>query len=251
MKSCCRAAFFLALVLGARVALAQGGPPLLTDDPETPGNRRWEINVGATAEALRTTTLAELPIADFNYGWGDRTQLKVEIPLLVRFTHGTTQSEAGDGKFGVKWRFVDQEKHGINISTYPQMSFNTPGPQRLVDSGNQLLLPLEFSRIFGKLSADLEAGYNLKQTGGNEWVFGLAFGYEATKKLELLGELHSVPLTDFSANESVFQLGGRRALSEHYVLLFAAGRGIPGSTGREPGFIGYAGLQFLLGRAKR
>ena len=88
-------------------------------------------------------------------------------------------------------------------------------------------------------------------TGGNEWTLGLAFGYEATKKLELLGELHSVPRTGFSVNESVFQLGGRRALSERYVLLFAAGRGIPGSTAREPGFIGYAGLQLLLGPAKR
>lgn len=251
MKWLLQAALLCLMVLFCREALAQGGPPLLTDDPETPGNRQWEINVGATAEVLRTATDAELPIADFNYGWGDHIQLKLEIPLLVRFTHGSIQSEAGDGKFGVKWRFLDQEKHGVNISTYPQMSFNVPGPQRLVDSGTQLLLPVEFSRNFGKLTADLEAGCTLRQNGGNELLFGMAVGYEASKRLELLGELHSVPIINFSANESVFQLGGRQRLSEHYVLLFAAGRGVPGSTGNEPGFIAYVGLQILLGRAKR
>lgn len=246
MRSFFHALFLFAIGFSGYV-FAQGGPPLLTDDPETPGNRRWEINAGATASVFDAATDAALPIADFNYGWGDRIQLKLEVPVLVRFTQGTTQAEAGDGKFGVKWRFLDQEKHGINISTYPQLSFNTPGPGRLVDPGTQLLLPLEFSRSLSKFTLDLEAGCNLKQNGGNVLLFGLAAGYEATKRLELLGELHSVPTFAFRANESVFQLGGREKISEHYVLLFAAGRSIPGSTARQPGFITYVGLQFLLG----
>lgn len=247
MRSFLQASLLLFTVALCRPAWAQGGPPLLTDDPETPGNRQWEINVGATAEVFRTATDAELPIADFNYGWGDHIQLKLEFPVLVRFSHGTTQSEAGDGKFGVKWRFIDQDKHGVNISIYPQLSFNTPGPGRLVDPGPELLLPLQFSRSMGKFTVDLEAGGNLRQNGGNELIFGLAAGYEATRKLELLGELHSIPTAAFRANESVFQIGGREKLSEHYVLLFAAGRGIPGSTANQPGFITYVGIQFLLG----
>ena len=32
---------------------AQGGPPLLTDDPDTPGNRHWEINTAYTVERVR------------------------------------------------------------------------------------------------------------------------------------------------------------------------------------------------------
>lgn len=32
--------------LGApRDASAQGGPPLITDDPDTPGPRHWELNI--------------------------------------------------------------------------------------------------------------------------------------------------------------------------------------------------------------
>src|SRR6266849_7689835 len=37
----------LSLGLTERAAFAQGGPPMLTDDPGTPGNRHWEINTAA------------------------------------------------------------------------------------------------------------------------------------------------------------------------------------------------------------
>ena len=39
------------LVLGAwENVLAQGGPPLVTDDPETPGDGHWEVNLAATGD---------------------------------------------------------------------------------------------------------------------------------------------------------------------------------------------------------
>ena len=42
---------FLALLLLAPLSLfAQGGPPLLTDDPGTPGRNNWEINLGYTID---------------------------------------------------------------------------------------------------------------------------------------------------------------------------------------------------------
>ena len=235
---------FFASLLGP-ACLAQGGPPLRTDDPDTPGPRNWEINAAGTVEERSGLTGTELPIVDINYGVGNHIQLKLEMPVLVQFDSRGTEAEAGDVKCGVKWRFVDQEKHGVNISMYPQVSFNTPGPQRLVNDGAQLLLPMEFSRSWGKFALDAEGGVNFLENARNELVLGLAAGYQATPKLELLGELHSAPLTSFAANDSVFQVGGRRKLTEHYVFLFALGRGLPGSTGG-PGFIGYFGLQFLF-----
>ena len=41
---------------------AQGGPPLLNDDPDTPGNRHWEINLGLTLERSETETNLETPM---------------------------------------------------------------------------------------------------------------------------------------------------------------------------------------------
>src|SRR5215831_18405962 len=43
----------LAVLSGAAAlatsALAQGGPPMVTDDPGTPGDGHWEINIGSIA----------------------------------------------------------------------------------------------------------------------------------------------------------------------------------------------------------
>ena len=131
---------------------------------------------------------------------------------------------------------------------YPQFSFNTLGPKQLVDHGAHLLLPLQIAKTFGKFELNADVGYIINQHSTDQLTFGLAAGYQATKSLELMAELHAVPLRDFQENESVFQLGGRKKFSEHYIFLFAAGRGLPGSSDREPKFLGYFGLQIIIGK---
>ena len=238
---------FLVVTTGCIFAYAQGGPPLLTDDPGTAEYKHWEINLAVLPEIHHDSQNFELPLADFNYGATDHTQLKFEIPVLVQWSDSGSHVEAGDGNFGVKWRFVDEKKRGFDLSMYPQFSFNTLGPKRLVDRGAHLLLPLQIAKSFGKFELNADGGYIINQHSIDELTFGLAGGYQLTKSLELLGELHSVPRRDFSENESVFQLGGRKKFSEHYIFLFAAGRGLPGSSDREPKFLGYFGLQIIIG----
>ena len=92
----------------------QGGPPLLTDDPGTPGAGRWEINLAFSLEKVEKERLFEAPLFDLNYGWGDHLQLKFEIPWLVRTQAGEeTQSGLGNSAFGLKWRFRDEDRHGM------------------------------------------------------------------------------------------------------------------------------------------
>ena len=242
------ALFFFCLALAIVPAHAQGGPPLLTDDPGTAEYKHWEINLAVLPEIRRDSTNFELPLADFNYGANEHTQLKFEIPLLVQWSDSGTHAEAGDGNFGVKWRFVDEKKRGFDLSMYPQFSFNTLGPKRLVDRGVHLLLPLQIAKSFGKFELNADGGYIINQHTMDELTFGLAAGYQVTKTLELMAEMHSIPLRDFQENESVFQLGGRKKFTEHYIFLFAAGRGLPGSSDREPKFLGYFGLQIIIGK---
>jgi len=64
--------------LSTRAVLAQGGPPLITDDPGTPGDGKWEINVAFEAEKRGTQRSYAIPLLDINYGLGDRIQLKYE-----------------------------------------------------------------------------------------------------------------------------------------------------------------------------
>ena len=70
----------------ATIARAQGGPPFITDDPGTPGNKHWEINFGWTADHNPGESYYVLPDIDMNYGWGDRIQLKYELPIAIEET---------------------------------------------------------------------------------------------------------------------------------------------------------------------
>ena len=72
----CIVAFLLLLTVGSAFA----GPPLLTDDPDTPGDKRWEINIAFTLDKLNTESTYETPILDLNYGVGDNIQIKYELP---------------------------------------------------------------------------------------------------------------------------------------------------------------------------
>jgi hypothetical protein len=65
------------------VSPAQGGPPLVTDDPDTPGDGHWENNLAATAMHTSGRWTPGAPDADLNYGWGENIQLNADIPLTV------------------------------------------------------------------------------------------------------------------------------------------------------------------------
>ena len=109
----------LLLLLSAVAARAQGGPPFRTDDPETPGNKHWEINFGWIGERNPAAGAYQVPDFDFNYGLGDRIQLKYEIPIAIEETlpqpangvdaavPGKVLGGLGESLLGIKWRFYE------------------------------------------------------------------------------------------------------------------------------------------------
>jgi hypothetical protein len=110
---------FAAWLLPAHWASAQGGPPFRTDDPDTPGNRHWEINFGFIGDRNPGTGAYQVPDVDINYGLGDRIQLKYEIPIAIEETRsmpaapggvatgGTVIGGLGESLLGVKWRYFE------------------------------------------------------------------------------------------------------------------------------------------------
>src|SRR6202046_342904 len=81
--------YFLAALLCAPIAVhAQAGPPFLTNDPGTPGNANWEINLSSMQTIARDVSSYQVPQIDLNFGVGDRIQLTYEIPYVFEVTRG-------------------------------------------------------------------------------------------------------------------------------------------------------------------
>src|SRR5208282_5779480 len=80
--------FLLAIVMlflfVPSLAQAQGGPPLLTNDPGTPGAKNWEINLAVMPALARNAHDFQLPQLDFNYGVGATIQLTFEVPYVLQ-----------------------------------------------------------------------------------------------------------------------------------------------------------------------
>jgi hypothetical protein len=114
--------FAFVVIAFATTAHAQGGPPFRTDDPETPGNRHWEINFGFIGERNPAAGAYQVPDFDINYGLGDRLQLKYEIPIAIEETRAipstpTTATQngqviggLGESLLGIKWRFYEHQR---------------------------------------------------------------------------------------------------------------------------------------------
>ena len=117
----------LVLVLSGvtQLVFGQGGPPLITDDPGTPGDGTWEINLAFTAEkTAEDEWFFEAPLLDINYGVGDRVQLKFEIPWVWLHEEGeATRNSLGNSEIGVKWRLFDQETHWFDCNSCSGIAF--------------------------------------------------------------------------------------------------------------------------------
>jgi hypothetical protein len=245
-----RLCILTAALCAAHSAAADAGPPFLSNDPGTPGNGNWEINIAAMQTTLPGVSSWQLPQLDVNYGLGDRIQLTVEIPYLV----GSSSSEGqvsgwGNASPGVKWRFFDQGEGGWQIATFPQVqTAGSAATQRAGISldGPRLLLPLEVARTAGKYSFDFEVGYYFPGHGPQERIIGFVAGRRLTSRLELDVELYNDHVMDNSPQVTTLDLGGRYKLRPAFNLLFMAGRSLSGNSPAQVEFMGYLGIQILL-----
>jgi len=260
----------LIAALSASIARAQGGPPFITDDPGTPGNHHWEINFGWIANHNPGNAYYETPDIDMNYGWGDRIQLKYELPMAVATDpDNTTRAGLGESLLGIKWRPCEYHARGepksdenllFSLGTYPQASINNPTSavrRGIVENGPQYYLPIEATAKIGPLNFNGEVGHWFgNHLVPSRWGRGLIAGHEFNDRFELYAELYD--LQDINQigtaprqRSLTADLGGRQTLDRngHIRLLFMGGRAIQSVTRQnsEPNWIAYVGFQFLLG----
>lgn len=238
---------FVVILCFAPSAMAQGGPPMLTDDPGTPGNGRWEVNFLSTLDRSRGGWVFEAPNVDINYGLGEHLQLKFETPWVV-MKNSSEQMKNGPGNsmVGVKWRFLDEERNGVDVSTYPQFEFNNRAgsvERGLVERGLHLFLPIEAVKKVGPVKVNAEIGYEIVEHGPDELEYGLAVGRGVTRRIELIGELHGSALRTLREGELSVNAGSRLRLNRNAGLLFSAGRTIRTPAGEGPHYLAAVGLQ--------
>ena len=240
------ARWVIAMILLLPVAVfAQAGPPMVTDDPGTPGDGHIEINFAALATRTSDGSTYELPLIDVNYGLGDRLQLKLETPYEID-THDGRHGGVGSGLLGVKWRFLDNGEDGWNVSTYPQIGFNYPGISStrngLAERGVSYLLPIEAQRNFGKFEFGIDGGRWFR-ADGDSWIGGIAVGTQVTGGWEAMAEVHDERRVDAARDELLVNVGSRVKLSEHFNLLVSAGRDVHNTIDRPADLLLYIGLQ--------
>jgi len=229
---------------------------MLTDDPGTPGSGVWEINVAYLEDRTSQERLRSFPHVDFNYGLGERIQLKYETGWSFAETPEGVKSGLDDSLLGVKWRFLDQSRSGVDMSVYPQLQLQNSTysvAQGIALAGPNFFLPVEIERDFGKVKVVGEMGYQYFHGEQNEWVVGILGSVQASDPLELMAEVRifSANLSENLINRGdvILNVGLRHALGSNFKLLASVGTGLSNGP-QATSFIAYLGVQVLLGEDK-
>lgn len=244
MKRC--ASLLLFVILETARLQAQGGPPMITDDPGTPGDGHWEINTAITVERRPGERSLEMPLLDLNYGVGERLQLKYEAAWRRLDDGGGRHDGLSNSLIGVKWRFFDGGEQAWSASMYPQLEFRNPGSHSvdrgLAEPGTAFELPFQVMKDFGWLEFNADVGY-VWRSGGNEWFGGVAVGREVAPHLELAAELHVDGDGRFRGTALTANVGARLACSERCSLLASIGRELHHAGEPRATLVGYLGMQ--------
>jgi hypothetical protein len=221
---------------------------MITDDPGTPGNGKWENNFAIAFEHRPGETSYDLPSLDLNYGVGEHIQLTLQTApvLLKRSGHGAVGGLGGT-EAALKWRFLDEETSGADVSMFPRIIFNvikSSVRRGLAEDGTRFQIPFQVAKTFGRWHADIEVGPLVSTVGRSEWLYGVVGGVEVTKTTMFMAELHDTSRTNFTRNVLTGNAGLRHQLTEKRILIVSLGHEIHAPEG-PLALIGYFGIQLL------
>jgi len=238
----------LGLACVARVVLGQGGPPMITDDPGTPGNGKWENNFAIAFEHRPGETAYDVPEIDLNYGVGDHIQLTLQTaPVLLKRSGQGLIGGWGETEAAVKWRFLDEAMSGVDMSMFPRVLFNVSQSsvrRGLAEDGTRFQIPFQIAKTFGRLHLDAEFGPRASTVGRSEWLSGIVCGFDVAKTTMVMAELHDESRMNFSRDVLTLNFGLRHEFTENYILIVSMGHELR-SPDQPTALIGYFGMQFV------
>ena len=222
---------------------------MITDDPGTPGPGKWENNIAIAFEHRPHETAYDLPAIDLNYGVGEHIQLTLQggPVLLKRSGHGLIGGFGGT-EAAVKWRFLDEEKSGFDVSMFPRVIFNitqSSARRGLAEDGTRFQIPFQVAKTFSRFHADAEFGPLASTLGRSEWIYGIVGGVELAKTTMLMAELHGTSRMNFTRDVLTLNFGWRHKINEHAIWIASFGHELRAPEKDALALIGYCGVQLL------
>jgi hypothetical protein len=202
------------VMLAPSAASAQAGPPMITNDPDTPGAGKWEINLAMTGGKRQSDWTVSAPDIDINRGVGENIQLSINLPWIHEHDSGGAWiSGLGDVEFAIRWRFLDQDAAGLSMAVQPMwVSSWSRAAQRhgLASPNGEFVLPLQMARHFGHSAVGLEIARHFLESASDEWQMGAFVEHDCSEKSECLTEIN----TTWSSNDgpqTLVNVGARKS----------------------------------------
>ena len=225
-----------------------------------PDKGAYEINLTTDADASKLTRKFDLLDIDANYGMSPSilghdlpTQLKLEVPIsAARNGDDPYSTGLGEGQFGLKFNFYENERVGIAMSFYPQIEFATGSgavDKGLADRGQTLVFPLLVSKELRYLTLVVNAALNTPlhdPSRSNTATLSAGVGLPVTRKVAVMAEVHSDSSVDLAHDRLlIVNVGLMRAVGQADVLYANVGHTLVSDDGLAHTYAG-AGLKLLI-----
>jgi hypothetical protein len=193
--------------------------------------------------------LIDAPGIDLNYGWGDHIQLTLQtsLAILKRSDHGAVAGIGGT-EAALKWRFLDEEKAGFDMSMFPRIIFNVAQSsvrRGLSDPGTRFQIPFELAKKFGPFGLDCEFGPLASTVGRSEFLYGIVGGLEVSKKTSIMAEAQATSHMNFDQQTITLNVGWRHKISEHCIWIASLGHEVRSPADEQLALVSYCGVQLV------
>ncbi|MGZ5022770.1 MAG: hypothetical protein ACXWAX_09300, partial [Chthoniobacterales bacterium] len=148
----------------------------------------------------------------------------------------------------VKWRFLDEEKNGVDMSMFPRIIFNVAQSsvrRGLSEEGTRFQIPFQVAKKFGPVDLDFEFGPLASTVGRSEFLYGIVGGVDVSKRTAVMAELHGTSRTNFTQDTLTVNFGWRYKINEHAIWIASLGHELRAPEDEQLALIGYCGVQLL------
>jgi hypothetical protein len=212
------------------------GPPFLTDDPEPVELKHWEFYIASTSLFEPDNFSGTLPHFETNFGILTNVQIHLLIPFnYIVKSHQKIHYGYSNTEFGVKWRFIRENKNNPQIGIFPVIEIPTFRNFEISDNKTQLFLPVWIQKSWNKFTTYGGGGYWINPGINNKnWFFaGWLWQYDFSDMITLGSEIFYHTAESIDDKSCVgFNVGGNLNFNKkfHFIYSFGYNKSLKGNS---------------------